>query len=141
MIYIQQAYKGKKGIWRFITTTLIVMSPFILNIIFYLLLPELFEAAIEQNGSMNSNFDLLTSLATFAFFLGLLFILVRVLHQRSVTSLITSRKKQIGKECFSLLDYGFSFQLPCLVWNIFLLQKIINGILTYILLLVWLLFL
>ena len=105
MIYIQQAYKGKKEIWRFIITTLIVMSPFILNIIFYLLLPEVFEAAIEQNGSMNSNFDLLTSLATFAIFLGLLFILVRFLHQRSVTSLITSRKKTDWKRVF------FSFGL------------------------------
>ncbi len=107
MNYIQQAYKGEKGVWRFVITTLIVMSPFILNIAFYLLLPELFEKAMEENGSMNSNFDLLTSLVTFAFFLGLLFVLVRVLHKRSVTSLITSRKKTDWKRVF--FAFGFWF--------------------------------
>lgn len=119
MNYIQQAFKGKKGIWRFIITSLIVMSPFILNIVFFLLLPELFETAMEQNGSMNSNFDLLISLVTFAFFLGLLFVFVKFLHQRSITSLITSRKKMDWKRVFFAFGFWFLISTSMLAFDYF----------------------
>jgi len=120
MNYIQQAYKGKNEIWRFIITILVVMSPFILNIIIYLLLPELFEAAMKENGSMNSNFDLLMSLATFAFFLIVLFLFVKFLHQRSITSLITSRKKVDWKRVFFSFIFWFSISSAMLVAEYYL---------------------
>jgi len=107
MNYIQQAYKGKNQIWRVIITVLVVMSPFLLNIIFYVVFPELFQESLESNSSIHSNFSLLTSLVTFAFFLGLLFIFVKLTHQRSITSLITSRKKTDWKRVFFAFSFWF----------------------------------
>lgn len=119
MNYIQQANKGQKGVWRFIITVLIVMSPFILNIAFFLLFPELFESAMSEQGSMNSNFSLLTNLTTFAFFLGLLFIFIKFLHKRSITSLITSRKNTDWKRVFFAFGFWFLISTSMLAFGYF----------------------
>jgi len=109
MNYIQQAFKGKNNTWRFILTTLIVMSPFILNLVIFFFFPELFEQATSgDNNSMNSNFELLSNLVIFAFFLGLLFLFVKFTHHRSITSLITSRKKIDWKRVFFAFGLWFS---------------------------------
>lgn len=106
MNYIQQAYKGKTETWMFILTALLVSGIFILNFIMFLVLPDDFmEMATEQMKSTPPNEMLIMNLVPFAILLALLFVLVKYLHKRSITSLTTARKK---------IDWGrffFSFGL------------------------------
>ena len=106
MNYIQQAYKGKKEIWMFILTSILISGIFILNFIFYLFTSkEDMDAAYEMMKSIPSNISLIVNLLPFAFLLGLLFLLVRYLHDRSILSLTTARKKVDFKRI------AFSFSL------------------------------
>lgn len=106
MNFIQQAYKGKTETWMFILTALLVSGIFIINFIMFLVLPEdFFELAIEQMKSTPPNETLVMNLLPFAILLALLFVLVKYLHKRSITSLTTARRK---------IDWGrffFSFGL------------------------------
>src|SRR5690606_7671003 len=106
MNFIQQAYKGKTETWMFILTALLVSGIFIINFIMFLVLPEdFFELAIEQMKSTPPNETLVMNLLPFAILLALLFILVKFLHKRSITTLTTARRK---------IDWGrffFSFGL------------------------------
>jgi len=107
MNFIQQAYKGKNDWWRYIITIGIVMSPFILNYIIYFALPEMYELSMKEmeNFDGNKNLFLFSNLVPFAFLLMFLFLFVKFMHQRSITSLITSRSKIDWKRVF----YAFSF--------------------------------
>ena len=94
MNYIQQAYKGKKEIWMFLLTSILISGIFIVNFIVYLFSSdEDMDAAYEMMKSIPANLSLIINLLPFAFLLGLLFILVRYLHGRSILSLTTARKK------------------------------------------------
>lgn len=96
MNYIQQAYKGQRELWMFLLTTILVAGIFIANFIFYLVSdPADLEAAIDAMKSWNlpSTLNLAINLVPFVFLLGLLFILVKFVHQRSLLSLTTSRPK------------------------------------------------
>ncbi|ULC58357.1 CPBP family intramembrane metalloprotease [Flaviramulus sp. BrNp1-15] len=94
MNYIQQAYKGKKEIWMFLLTSILISGIFIMNFIVYLFSSdEDMDAAYEMMKSIPANLSLIINLLPFAFLLGLLFILVRYLHGRSILSLTTARKK------------------------------------------------
>ena len=101
MNYIQQAYKGQRELWMFILTTILVAGIFIGNFIAYLYTdPADLEAAYEMMKSIPSSLNLAINLIPFAFLLGLLFILVKYVHQRSILSLTTARPK---------VDYGRVF--------------------------------
>ena len=117
MNYIQQAYKGHNHFWRYLITTFIVMSPFLLNIAIYFALPELFEASMEEmeNFDGNKNFFLLMNLAPFAVLLVFLFLFVKFLHERSIRSLTTSRAKIDWKRVFYAFGLWFSLSVAFLV--------------------------
>ena len=94
MSYIQLAYKGKREFWMFLLTTVVVAGIFVLNFIFYLFTsPEDMDAAYELMKSIPANVSLVINLLPFAVLLGLLFLLVKFVHQRSILSLTTARKK------------------------------------------------
>ena len=97
MNYIQQAYKGDNKVWMFIITTILVAGIFIANLLFFLFFAEGIDIVEEQQKLLeyipSKNFWLAVNLLPFAFLLGLLFLLVKYLHQRSILSLSTARTK------------------------------------------------
>lgn len=124
MNYIQQAYQGKNDTWIFILTTLLVSGLFIGNLIFFLFFGDQFDYIEEQKKLMeivpSKNFWLAVNLLPFAFLLGLLFLLVKFAHQRSILSLTTARKKMDFKRVFfafalisiiTLFSFGLSYYL------------------------------
>ena len=109
MNYIQQAYKGKRELWMFILTTFLVAGIFIFNFVFYLLSdPGDLDAAYEMMKQIPSSINLLINLIPFAFLLGLLFVLVKYVHERSILSLTTARAKVDFKRIL------FSFLMICI---------------------------
>ncbi len=109
MNYIQQAYKGENKVWMFIITTLLVAGLFIGNLIFFLFFGDGIDVVEEQKKLLelipSKNFWLAANLIPFAILLGLLFLLVKYMHQRSILSLTTARKKIDWSRAF------FSFAL------------------------------
>ena len=94
MDFIQQAYKGKNEAWMFWLTAFLVSGIFILNFVLYLFSdPSDMEAAYEMMKQIPANLSLFINLIPFAFLLGLLFVLVKFMHHRSIVSLTTSRTK------------------------------------------------
>ena len=113
MNYIQQANKGKNEPWMFILTFLLTAGLFIYSLVFFLFFSDGVDLAQEQQKLLellpSKNFWLAFNLLPFAFLLGLLFLLVKKLHQRSIRSLTTSRKKVDWSRVF------FSFSLIVLI--------------------------
>ncbi len=108
MNYIQQAYKGQRELWMFILTTILVAGIFILNFVFYLVSdPSDLDAAYELMKQIPANISLIINLAPFAILLGLLFVMVKFVHQRSILSLTTARPKVDYKRVL------FSFLMIC----------------------------
>ncbi len=109
MNYIQQAYTGKLGKWKYIIPIIGFLSIVALNFIAIKFLDldadELMREAIEKNGA---NWVLFENLIPMAVFLGGLFFWVYFVHKQSITTLTTSRKKIDWKRVF------FSF----FVWGI-----------------------
>ncbi len=94
MNYIQQAYKGQRELWMFILTTIMVAGIFLANFVFYLTSePGELDAAMDMFKDWPSSIFLTVNLLPFVFLLGLLFVLVKFVHQRSLLSLTTSRPK------------------------------------------------
>lgn len=94
MNYIQQAYKGQLDLWMFILTTILVAGIFILNFVFYIVSdPADLTAAYDLMKQIPPNLSLIINLAPFAILLGLLFVMVKYVHQRSILSLTTTRPK------------------------------------------------
>ncbi|WP_225037170.1 CPBP family intramembrane glutamic endopeptidase [Winogradskyella sp. SM1960] len=96
MNYIQQAYKGQRELWMFILTTVLVAGIFISNFVFYVFAdPADLDAAMKAMDHWNlpANVVLAINLLPFTFLLGLLFVLVKFVHQRSLLSLTTTRLK------------------------------------------------
>ncbi|WP_296384590.1 type II CAAX endopeptidase family protein [Winogradskyella sp.] len=109
MNYIQQAYKGQRELWMFILTTFLVAGIFIANFVFYLISdPADLDAAMDMMKTWPSIISLIVNLLPFAFLLGLLFILVKYIHQRSILSLTTARSKVDFKRIL------FSFSMVCI---------------------------
>ena len=114
MNFIQQAYKGKNEWYHWVITIVLVFFGWqVLGVI-----PLLIAAAAKsknldeftkfaESSFMTAGLDknLLLFLIIFTFFLGLIFLFIGVkyIHKRSITSLITSRKKIDWKRFF----YGF----------------------------------
>lgn len=103
MNYIQQAYKGKLETWMVILTTIIVSGVFVLNFIVYLFAsPEQMDASYDMMKQWDSNLMLILNLGLFVPLILLLFVFVKYVHQRSIVSLTTSRKKvDFGRVLFS----------------------------------------
>lgn len=108
MNYIQQAYKGQRELWMFILTTLLVAGIFLLNFVFYLMSdPGDLDAAYDMMKNWPANVSLIINLVPFALLLGLLFVMVKFIHQRSILSLTTARPKVDYKRIL------FSFLMVC----------------------------
>ena len=106
MNYINQAFKGKNNLWMFLLTTSLVSGMFILNFITYLFTSkEDMDEVYDLMKSIPANISLIVNLLPFVFLLGLLFLLVKQLHERSILSLSTSRVKIDWSRSF------FSFSL------------------------------
>lgn len=105
MNYIQQAYKGKNELWMFIITACVISGIFVLNFIAYLFTSaEDLDKAYALMNSIPPNISLIVNLLPFALLLGLLFVFVRYVHQRSILSLTTTRPKlDINRVLFSFL--------------------------------------
>jgi len=93
MKFLQQAYKGNNKWWAYLITIAIVFFPFLMNVIIYLLFPELLDVMYQEMEQKEpSNLDFLTNLLPFLFLLILLFLFVTKLHKRKIITIITSRK-------------------------------------------------
>ena len=91
-MFIEQAWKGDNTPWKVILTTLLCGGIFFISIAIFFLLPkeiiiEMYKKMSEQN---NGYIGLIQTLFPFVFLLGLLFLLVSKLHNRSILSLTTS---------------------------------------------------
>lgn len=115
MNYIQQAYKGENKLWMFILTTFLVSGIFIANLIFFLFFGDGIDVVEEQKKLLewipSKNFWLAVNLVPFAFLLGLLFLLVKYLHNRSLLSLTTTRSKVDWKRTFFAFSLIVAFTL------------------------------
>jgi len=108
MNYIQQAYKGQRELWMFILTTILVAGIFIGNFIYFLIAdPADLDMAYDLMKQIPANLSLIINLLPFVFLLGLLFVLVKFVHQRSLLSLTTARPKVDFKRIL------FSFLMVC----------------------------
>ena len=93
-MFINQAYKGDNTWWRVMVTTALTAGIFVANFITYFFMTkEEMDAVYKSMSEIPNNLSLFINLSPFIFLLGLLFILVRILHKRSVLSLTTSRTK------------------------------------------------
>jgi len=93
MKFLQQAYKGNNKWWAYLITIAIVFFPFLMNVIIYLLFPELLDVMYQEMEQKEpSNLDFLINLLPFLFLLILLFLFVTKLHKRKIITIITSRK-------------------------------------------------
>jgi membrane protease YdiL (CAAX protease family) len=113
MDYIQQAFKGKNDTWMFFLTVFLVSGLFVFNIIFFVFFGADIDVAEVQRKLMelvpSKNFWLAVNLLPFVILLALLFVLVKFLHQRSLLSLTTARKKVDWRRAL------FSFSLIVLI--------------------------
>lgn len=128
-MFIEQAYKGKNNWWRILITTLLTSGIFIINLVLFFVLPDdMVQQSMDMVKSMSSTASLILNLLPFAFLLGLLFLLVYTLHERSLVSLTTSRKKVDFKRIFfsfglivflTLLSFGISYAMDSseIKWN------------------------
>lgn len=93
-MYIEQAFKGNNTWWRVLITTLCTIGIFVGNFIaFFMMSKEQMDEVYKTMSEVPNNVSLFVNLMPFVLLLGLLFLLVRNLHQRSVLSLTTSRNK------------------------------------------------
>lgn len=92
-MFINQAYKGDNTWWRVLITTSLTAGLFIVNVIMYFMMSkEDMDKVYQSMREIPNNLSLILNLLPFVLLLGLLFLLVRSLHGRSVLSLSTSRK-------------------------------------------------
>lgn len=106
-MYIEQAYKGENETWKFVITTILTTGIFILNLLTFIFTDIDTKESIDQMMELfkSKNLFLAFNLGVFIPILILLFLLVWLLHKRSILTLTTSRKK---------VDYGrifFSFMM------------------------------
>ncbi len=94
MNFIQQAYKGDLGFWKYLIIPILFFGLMILNFLaikmFDIDVESVMKREIETKGE---NLVLIESLTPFIVFLGALFLWVKFIHKQSITSLTTSRSK------------------------------------------------
>ncbi|MGJ8744710.1 lysostaphin resistance A-like protein [Polaribacter sp.] len=118
MNYIQQAYKGKNEWYHWVITIILVFAgwqfigvlPLTAVAVMYSAdMLEFTKAAQNNFMSLGINSNLFLALMIFMFLMGLiaLFIGVKYVHKRTITSLITSRKKIDWKRFwFGFMSWG-----------------------------------
>lgn len=128
-MFIAQAYKGNNVWWRVLITTLIATGIFIMNfIMFFIMSKEQMKETYDLMKGIPKNLALIINLLPFAFLLGLLFVLVYFLHERSILSLTTSRNKVDYKRIFfsfglivllTIAGFAVSYSMDssAIVWN------------------------
>ena len=118
-MFIEQAYKGNNSWWRVLITTLSAVGIFLANFIaFFMMSKEQVEELYQSMKDIPNNWSLVMNLSIFIFLLSILFMMVRVLHNRNILTLTTSRDTVDFKRIF------FSFFLV-------VLSTIIVFIITY----------
>ncbi len=109
-MFINQAYKGNNTWWRVMITTLLTAGIFVANFIAYFLMSkEEMDEVYKSMSAIPNNLSLFINLSPFILLLGMLFLLVKVLHKRSILSLTTSRNEVDYKKIL------FSFGLIVLI--------------------------
>ena len=130
MNYIQQAFLGNNEWWRHVLTNTILLGPFALNILVIVMFPDLVEQSYSelQKENADKNYFLFVNLILFVFLFFALLMFVKYLHQRSIRSLVTARKKVDWKRVLfgfvfwgvlniALLYVGYLMDPEMYVWN------------------------
>ncbi len=100
-MYIEQGRKGTLGLWKYIVPPLGFFGLMIVNTIFSMLMRADTETLMqEQIETLGKPIFFLIAIGPFVVFLGSLFFWVKFVHQQSITSLTTSRKKIDWKRVF-----------------------------------------
>ena len=131
MNYIEQVYKGKNDIWRYIVSFLIIVIgwqgigaiPLFITAVLHSKNMDEFMLAAQDNFmslGINSNLFLSLMLLMFAIGLGFLFLSIKSIHKRSIASLITSRKKMDWKRFFYAFFIWFTISTTMLVIGYFM---------------------
>lgn len=128
-MFIEQAFKGNNAWWRVLIITLLSTGIFILNFaaLFFLSKEEI-QTMYDSMKTIPKNIGLAINLLPFAFLLGLLLLLVYFLHNRSLLSLTTTRKKVDYKRIlfsfglvvlFTLGGFALSYSMDSssIIWN------------------------
>jgi membrane protease YdiL (CAAX protease family) len=128
-MFINQAYKGNNTWWRVLITTVLTVGIFVGNLITYVQMSkEEMDEAYKALDKYPKNLVLVLNLMPFVFFLVLLFLLVRLLHKRSILSLTTSREKVDYKRILfsfglivsvTIIGFAVSYFLDnsAIIWN------------------------
>jgi membrane protease YdiL (CAAX protease family) len=125
-MYINQAYKGKNELWRFLLTSLLVTGIFIANFIMYFLAPkEQIGEAYKSMAKLPKAQVIIANLLPFVFLLGLLFYLVHFLHKRSTLSLSTTRIKMDFNRVLYSFGLIIMLNIGCFVVSYFIDSSII----------------
>ena len=116
MNYIQQAYKGQLGMWKYLIIPILFFGLMSLNFMAMVLLDldveKIIQTEIENKGATRF---LIESLIPFAVGLVAVLLWTKFIHQQSITSLTTSRKKIDWRRVF------FAFLLWGIITSVFLM--------------------
>ena len=93
-MFIEQAFKGNNTWWRALVTTLCTVGIFVVHFIAYFMMSKKqIDEVYKSMSEVPNNVSLFINLSPFVLLLGLLFLLVRNLHNRNIISLTTSKIK------------------------------------------------
>lgn len=114
MNYIQQAFTGKLGMWKYLVVSIVFFGFMGLNMLAIFLLDldvdQLMKDQIAQKGT---NQVLIENLVPFAIGLGAVFFWVKYVHNQKIRTLTTSRKRVDWKRVF------FAFSLWGFITSLF----------------------
>lgn len=107
-MYIEQGYRGQLGLWKYLVIPTGFIGIIIINYIAVLNTPQSTEEIMQvMVDKIGSNLVLITMLLPLAIALFILLVWVKLIHQQSITSLTTSRKKIDWKRIlFSFVLWG-----------------------------------
>ncbi len=131
MNFIQQPYKGQNDFWRYILGFIVILLgwqlfgalPLLATAVMHSKdMTEFRQAGASNFMHLGINSNLFLALMLFMFVIGLaaLFFTVKVIHKRSITSLITSRKKIDWKRFFFSFGLWFLISIAMLTVGYFL---------------------
>ncbi|HEY0091187.1 MAG TPA: CPBP family intramembrane glutamic endopeptidase [Flavobacterium sp.] len=144
-MFIELAFKGDNTWWKVWLTAILSTAVFLVNFVFFLVLPEdRLENVYDSLKHVPNNLMLVIGLLPFIFLLALLLFLVHFLHERSIVSLTTSRAKidfkRIGFSAglivfFSVVAFIISYFVDNsgIIWNFKPMQFTILFILSILL--------
>ena len=145
-MFIEQVYKGNNVWWRVLITSALTTGIFVMNLVVFLFLSkDDMDKTYDIMKDFSKNVSLFLNLLPFMFFLVLLFFLVHFLHERTILTLTTARKKIDFKRILfsfslivliSLISFFISFSNndSGIVWNFNLLNFSIMLIISLVML-------